>query len=330
MRSNVKLRYDDYLDGTDSKPIKIIDSSKEYYEYSDFRSKKSYNNFKLDILRNTMEKYNLKFNMRIKKKELYFLLQEFLISVHDNKKNSVYIIKIQRWYRTMNLIRRLKCVNSHDFYIGNNKFEVSLSDVFIIKDISGHYYWFEINTFGNLLDTSETDNIKNPYTLNVIDKYYIHKFQQKYSNIEFNITLDDLNKDQLSRNRALSIFQKINKLDNYSDFNWFYNLSLSKLKKMYAVCEDIWNYRAQLPWTKKTQIVKDGMAFKIIPYVIQQYQSKDIIQNILLDDFDRLCSEGKTPDDKKLGAMLILTALVEVSYPASIAMPQYVQGANIF
>ena len=102
------------------------------------------------------------------------------------------------------------------------------------------------------------------------------------------------------------------------------------LKKMYAICDDVWNYRAQLTWGSKKNIVCDGVVFKIPPYVVQTYQNKQHIRDLLLNDFNRLCIEGKTLDDKKVGAMLIMTALVEVSYPAANAMPQYVQGANVF
>ena len=70
--------------------------------------------------------------------------------------------------------------------------------------------------------------------------------------------------------------------------------------------------------------------FRTPPFIVQKYTNKELVRDMLLKDFDRLCSEGKTNDDKKVGAMLILTALVEVSYPASIAMPQYVQSANVY
>ena len=99
---------------------------------------------------------------------------------------------------------------------------------------------------------------------------------------------------------------------------------------MYAICEDVWNYRAQLTWESKKNIVSDGFVFRVAPYVVQTFKNKQYIRDLLLHDFDRLCSEGKTIDDKKVGAMLILTSLVEVSFAAANAMPQYVQGANMY
>ena len=315
--------------------IKIIDDSKEdndniCYDFSDFRLRKSCTSFKLDILRNTMNKHNISFDLKMRKKELYFILRDFFITIDENKKNIAFIIKIQKWFRAINLLKRCKCQNSHDFYTNNNMFEVKLSEVFIIRDISSCYYWFEVETFGILLDKSDLENIKNPYTHNDIDLFYIKKFNNKYENKEFNISLQGLNEEQISRNKVVEVFQKINKLDNYSDFNWFYDLSLKYLKQMYAICEDIWNYRAQLTWDSKKNIVSDGLVFRTPPFIVQKYTNKELVRDMLVKDFDRLCSEGKTKDDKKVGAMLILTALVEVSQPASIAMPQYVQSANVY
>jgi hypothetical protein len=49
------------------------------------------------------------------------------------------------------------------------------------------------------------------------------------------------------------------------------------------------------------------------------------MQNILLDEFLRLITEGIDREEKKLGAILILTGLVEVSFEAAIALPYLIQ-----
>lgn len=332
LRAKTKNRFDTFLSTKDN-TIKVLDEEEEeeYYEYSDFRSKKSCQSFSLDRLKNTMRKYNISFSNKMKKRELYIILRDFFVTLFDNKKHTLLIIRVQNWFRTIILFKRCKCQNRDDFYTSNSKFDVSLSNIFIIKDISNHYYWFEVDTFGNLLESTDSGKeVKNPYTYNVIDSYYIDKFKRIYKSKDFVITMDGLNDEQLCRNRAIEVFQKINKLDNYSDFNWFYDLSIQDLKKMYAICEDVWNYRAQLTWESKKNIVSDGFVFRVAPYVVQTFKNKQYIRDLLLHDFDRLCSEGKTIDDKKVGAMLILTSLVEVSFAAANAMPQYVQGANMY
>ena len=53
--------------------------------------------------------------------------------------------------------------------------------------------------------------------------------------------------------------------------------------------------------------------------------SKLALQNIVLREMDRFISEGINREEKKLGAMLMLTALVEVSNEAAQALPHLVQ-----
>jgi hypothetical protein len=89
--------------------------------------------------------------------------------------------------------------------------------------------------------------------------------------------------------------------------------------------EDVWNYRLGMTNDAKKSIVKNGVLFNI-PIHIIQYQ-KDIIkiQHILLDEFTRMITEGSNREDKKVGALLILTCLVEVSPDCADALPHLVQ-----
>jgi len=54
-------------------------------------------------------------------------------------------------------------------------------------------------------------------------------------------------------------------------------------------------------------------------------KSKLKLQNIILNDYLRLINEGINRDEKKLGAILILTGLVEVSFEAADALPHLIQ-----
>ena len=335
IKSKNKYRYDDYINNK-NKVIKVIDTDKDnndFYTSIELRTEKNINKYNLQKLRNTLLYHNIKFSYRSKKKILYELLITFFNLIIENTKHKDKITIIQRWFRAIIFIKRIKCKNEDDFYTYKSKFDTKLSDIYIIKDISNHYYWFDIETFGNLIDKSD-NNIKNPYSCNNIDIYYINKFNKKYKNKKFKISLDDLSEEQKFRDQILTIFQKFNMLDNYTDFKWFENLNIYQLKKMYAICEDIWNYRAELTNNVKMNIVTNGIIFTIPPYVISNKPnnevSKKYIQNVLLGIFDRLCSEGITEDDRKLGTMLALTALVEVSSEAANAMPQYVQSANSY
>ena len=54
--------------------------------------------------------------------------------------------------------------------------------------------------------------------------------------------------------RALSLFQNINALGNYSDSQWFLSLTKLQLIKFIKELADIWNYRAQIDEQTKNKI----------------------------------------------------------------------------
>ena len=329
LRAKKKMLFADYLDNNPNISLTTVKINKisteiKLYTNEDFLNNPRMSKFSIEGLKNTLEYQNITFSKRTTKSQLFKLLNSYFYTINNSSEFLIEIIKIQRWIRSLNLLKRIWCNNEDDFYTGENKFEVSLSSIYIIRDISAIYYWFDIDTFGNLCKTSDAE-VKNPYSRNIIDDYYISKFKRMYKYESFVIKEEGMSDEQKFRNRMLTIFQKINKLDNYTDYNWFSQLDIINLKKMYAICEDIWNYRAQLSLDTKKKIVYNGMAFVIHPNIIQNYVNKRYIQDILLDNFDRLISQGQTIDDKKLGAMLILTALVEVSPDAAFAMPEYIQ-----
>jgi hypothetical protein len=119
-------------------------------------------------------------------------------------------------------------------------------------------------------------------------------------------------------------FHKINMLDNYTNYEWFKNLNTHDLYTLYIKTEDIWNYRSNMSIESKSKIVKYGIAFNIHSTLLKTY-NKIKLQNIILDEYNRLISEGINRDEKKLGAILILTGLVEVSFDAANALPHLIQ-----
>ena len=71
--------------------------------------------------------------------------------------------------------------------------------------------------------------------------------------------------------------------------------------------------------------MKNGIVFNIPKNII--YQQRNILkfQNVILDDFLRMIQEGQNREEKKLGAILILTGLVEISNDARDALPHLIQ-----
>ena len=104
------------------------------------------------------------------------------------------------------------------------------------------------------------------------------------------------------------------------------NLNNYKLKKLYQAAEDIWNYRAQhLDMETKKKHIPNNDAFQM--KVVDFYRLIDRVemQTIILNEFHKFITEGITIDERKTGAMWMLTALVEVSVDACNAMPWLLQ-----
>jgi hypothetical protein len=77
---------------------------------------------------------------------------------------------------------------------------------------------------------------------------------------------------------------------------------------------------------QKKNIIYNGTVFNVPQYIIKGQKSKIKLQNVILDEFLRLIKEGVNVEERRLGSMLILTGLVEVSYEASCALPHLIQN----
>ena len=75
----------------------------------------------------------------------------------------------------------------------------------------------------------------------------------------------------------------------------------------------------------KEKIVNSGVVFNLPIFYIKSLKNKTVLQNIILDEYRRMITEGINREEKKLGAILILTGLVEVSVNANMALPHLVQ-----
>lgn len=114
-------------------------------------------------------------------------------------------------------------------------------------------------------------------------------------------------------------------LDNYTQSKWFMDLDIPRLLQFYDTARDIWSYRIQMPLQNKLRILSNGRAFEMPRSFLAKLPSKLALQNFVLMEMDRFISEGVNREEKKLGAMLMLTALVEVSQEAALSLPHLVQ-----
>jgi len=250
------------------------------------------------------------------------------------------IIKIQSCIRMRNVKKNIGIkgpgfycrdlsINKNDFFTFENVRDISDKYFFSYKDTDGYIYSFDIRSLHKLLENAE----ENPYNRKKIPE----ELKEKVKNIVNNINnIEEFEKPKLDKHqeykqRVISLFQKIDELDHYTNVEWFYNLSLYQIHLFYKEAEDLWNYRLQdLPAEKRNSIIPNDSVVNKVVFSISVgdfYKVKDIYKArmLMLDEIEKFITLGVNREDKVMGAMYILTALVLVSNEAAIALPWLVQ-----
>ena len=242
--------------------------------------------------------------------------------------NKYYLIKIQSFFRKWLIYRRKKCYNDTDILTFTCKYEIPNNYFYIFYDLkTNKNYAYDIRT---LLEIINSEYPSCPYTFRKFEedeKEKIYKYKDRLNsyNINTNIEKEKLSYEDETEMKIKEVFYQINMLDNYTNHIWFKNLNLNQLIDLYLKMEDLWNYRSNLCMESKKKIVKNGNIFYIPLSIIKSKNVLIDMQNILLDEFLRLITEGIDREEKKLGAILILTGLVEVSFEAAMALPYLIQ-----
>lgn len=238
------------------------------------------------------------------------------------------LLKLQRTVKAQAIVRgyltrmRTRCVNCEDLYTC-----VSLTDIgpghFFTFQEHEKWYGFEARTFKLLVDSGE---VINPYSrLNLEPEVFVKFSRLNYQPNPQDYPKQKLTKQQLLNDTALKVFQKIDMLGNYTDYRWFMNLSTSRMRLYYHTLADTWNFRLGMSTHQKCRMVKNGVIFSIHTEEMATFHKDDVIR-IILADMDRFVSEGINLEERKLGAMILLTVLTEISKDAAEALPQYAQG----
>jgi hypothetical protein len=260
------------------------------------------------------------------KRSLVEHLQKYYQKYEYYHKNLDKIIKAQSVIRRFLVIKRKECINDDDLCTTHSKYEIPPTYYFSFRDEKEFKYCFDMRSFSKLI---ESPNPTNPYTMKPITKDVINNFKNRlvHDSIKLDFDSDDATPDQAFRHKAIEVFHKYDMLDNYTDHTWFMDLSIDQLKNFYAIAKDIWIYRSQLTKEQQDKIVKNGIAFEVPMHFIQKLKinQKRKLQYIVLNELDRFVSEGIDINERKLGAMLMLTALVEVSTGAAAGLPHLVQ-----
>ena len=131
-------------------------------------------------------------------------------------------------------------------------------------------------------------------------------------------------------NRLTGLFQKMDSLGNYTQIEWFLNLTPEKIRKFLIELYDIWDYRAQLTSFVKQKICPPfGKPFLHVPMQEIEKSSTHSLQNlrtycyIVMDEF---LNKAEQTEHQCLGSYYILSALTLVNQDVAEAMPWLYQS----
>ena len=301
-----------------------------------------YNNYNVAQLKSFAKHYKLKITGN--KPQLLSRIYSFLYF-------SSYIIRIQKIFRGFlvkkyNLLHgpaclnRKLCTNTEDFVLMEPVGEINFHQFISYKDSDGFIYGFDINSLHNLFIKSN-DEIRNPYNRNLIPDMVFKDIRtliriSKIIKINIDLCFEDATKkvsnEKAIELKALTLFQTIDSLGNYSNANWFLSLNRNQLIKFIRELMDIWNYRAQLSIETKRNIcppIGDPFRSLSIQYINTE-QNLWNVKKVLLDVMEKMVNSGVDKDNRSLGAYYVLGALTLVSTEAATSLPWLFQSVNYF
>ena len=147
-----------------------------------------------------------------------------------------------------------------------------------------------------------------------LDRVKIQTNSLKQKNIKMNYNSEIIKERKENiKQITVDLFSEIEISGYDCNINWFLNLNLERLKKLYRVLEDIWNYRAQLTDEVKRNIVPpNGRIFTRPVYQVNRLTNKRELQELIINDVSKF-KNAVTNGDKTLGFMYFLVGLSHVS-----------------
>jgi len=282
------------------------------------------------VIRKSIKNSYLKnfINSKLSKLNLIDKIKRQIIKERYYLSREDVIVKLQSFIRMAIKKYRYICTNDVDVLTMDNKMEIQNPYFYRFYNYHNNkYYAYDIRLLNNLI---ESNYQTCPYTFRNFEEDEIKKIK-KYIEcklINKNIQIKEekeISEDERIENKCKELFYNINMLDNYTNHTWFFNLNLHELIKLYIYAEDIWNYRSLLSHQSKYNIIGNNHIFNIPILAVKKIKSINKMREILINTFNIMISNGIDINEKKLGAILILSALVEISPEAANALPHLIQ-----
>ena len=327
--TNVKMKSWNKLEKVDSETMSIP-------KFNEFNMILQYN-YNVQQLKTIVSHYKLKIGGN--KSQLVTRIFSFLYLSH-------FITKVQKIMRGYLLRKYNKlhgpgfknksvCTNTTDFFTMDPLSELPNSQFYSFEDADGFIYGFDLLSVYNLIYKCD-GQIKNPYNRLPISSANIEKFRSllrlsRVLKIPICTEIKDINEEVSIKKsvelRALTLFQNIDALGNYSNAQWFLTLEKQHMIKMLRELLDIWSYRAPLTIETKRAICPPlGNPFTRNLHQLQTIENIDEVRKYTLEVLERFVNLGIDRDNKCLGAYYVLGALTLVSPDAATSLPWLYQA----
>lgn len=237
------------------------------------------------------------------------------------------------------LKNRGKCTNETDFFTLTDLKEIPYSQFYSFACPKGFIYGFDISSLFQMFVSSAKNkrkitDIMNPYNRDTINTsvYKTLKNISKLSSlfgmtmnvmlspVENEIIEDVFNFDQ----RILNICQILDGFGNYTNTDWFLNMTRSNTIQFLRELHDIWCYRAQLSQEIKREICPPhGNPFTILRNHNNMLTTMNEIElkKSFVSIIEKIITSANDDANRSLGGMYVLTALTITSPAAATAMP---------
>ena len=269
--------------------------------------------------------------------------QELTNRIYNYMHSYEHASKIQRVFRKYlsnkyrSIIRFRNTVNDADFLTMEKMEDICKPQFFSFEDKDGFIYGFDVMSFYQLVFVNKITT--NPYTRTTFQPETINTFHQliRITNclkIPLNTVIeqDEITPIQQQELKAVDLFQTINSLGNCADLQWFMNLNIYRLLKLFKELSDIWNFRSQISDTVKQQICPPyGNPFRNIHYFRFNIDSNIfVVRQDMLTVIERIITTGVDRDNRTLGSYYVLCALTLVSCDAAIALPWLYESVQYY
>jgi hypothetical protein len=298
-------------------------------------------NYTLQQLKMIVSYHNLKLKLNGTKANLVIKVFGFLyLSTHAKKiQKMVRTVFLKRYILSQGpaLRKRQLCTNVTDFLTMDDISELECEQFFSFQDIDGFVYGFDILSIYNLIYKFEGP-IKNPYNRLPFSKEIIDNFGtfirlSKILKIQICTELKNVNEGLSIKKtielRALTLFQNIDALGNYSNPQWLLDLTKVQIIRFIKELFDIWAYRAPLSIETKRNICHPTGNPFLRMFNFNQLllvDNMDDIRKSILDILEKFVNSGIDKDSKCLGTYYVLGALTIVNPNAAESLPWLYQA----